>query len=276
MRANINQVDVFLLFRFIFEQMRHVTFIVIFCLSVVFLAAQQKQSNPKSFGPKKGVILQFTYMYQMPQADLAKRFDNNSAVGSGLYLKGLSNTFYGIEGNFMFGGTLKEKNIFDQITDVDGKAMDVKYVPVLIQGKQRAFNIMLKAGKIFSFNASNRNSGLMLSAGIGYLEHWVRLDNATQSVAALQGDLAYGYDRLTGGFALNQFVGYQYLDKKLRVNFFAGLEFGQAFTKSIRKYHYDLRMSLPEPRLDAYTALKFGWLLPIYSNANADREYEFR
>jgi hypothetical protein len=251
-------------------------FSTIFLLLPGLVVFARDADSVKAFNAKRVTVCQFTYTHYFPGGDMANRFGPNSSVGAGAYFKGFNNFFVGAEGNYHFGSNIREKGIFDQITDPSGFAYDLDGNPVAISAQQRGYSLMVKVGKVFPVNRANQNSGIMLSFGAGYFEHWIRLDNTTKNIAALQGDLRYGYDRLTGGMAFNQFIGYQQLDRRRRINFFAGIEFYQAYTKSLHSYDYDKMSKDPTQRLDILYGLRFGWLLPIYSNRNRDNEFYFQ
>jgi hypothetical protein len=104
----------------------------------------------------------------------------------------------------------------------------------------------------------------MISIGGGYLQHKIKLYDAQQKIAAIKGDLVYGYDRLTSGFSLKQFVGYLFLSENRFVNFYAGIESYQAFTKSVRKFNYDTGLPDTDGRVDLLTGIRLGWILPLY------------
>lgn len=226
---------------------------------------------------KTGFICQFTYNYNVPGGDLAKRYGAGSAVGAGVYYKTGSNWIFGVEGAYWFGGKLREEGVFDAITDSNGYAIDNNGGFVLVDAQQRGYNLGVKVGKIIPLNKRNKNSGLLISLGAGYMEHYLRLANNTMNVAALQNDFRYGYDRLTSGWMTNQFVGYQNLDKRNRINFFIGLEFAQGFTQSQRKIDYDKMSGTSTERMDSYVGIRFAWLLPIYTGvASQGGGYRFK
>lgn len=216
---------------------------------------------------QSGVICQFTYNYNIAGGNLAQRYTNGSAVGAGAYYKTKKNWFFGAEMGHWFGANIREFGIFDAITDPSGYALDNNGSSIPVSAQQRGWVYAGKVGKIIPLGRKNQNSGIMISAGVGYMEHYIRLANNTRNIAALQGDFRYGYDRLTGGIMLNQFIGYQNLDKKKRINFFIGVEFAQGFTSSYRVIDYDKRQGNTESRKDNYTGIRFGWLLPIYTSA---------
>lgn len=214
---------------------------------------------------KTGFICQFTYNLNVPGADLAKRYGTGSAVGAGVYYKTGTNWFFGAEGTYMFGARLREAGIFDAVVDSNGYAVDLNGSLVPVNAQQRGFTLGAKVGKVFPVSRRNRNSGIMVSLGLGYMEHYLRLANSTQNIAAFQGDLKYGYDRLCAGAMSNQFIGWQNLDKRNRINFFTGIEFAQGFTSSKRKVDLDKMGGNTNQRLDLYIGFRFAWLLPIYT-----------
>lgn len=243
----------------------------------LFVAAVHAQEAPVPSAIKTGFICQFTYNYNVPGGDLAKRYGNGSAVGAGVYYKTGKNWFFGLEGSYWFGARLREKGIFSAVTDANGYALDNNGIPLIVNAEQRGYTLGGKVGKIIPLSNKNRNSGLMLSFGAAYVEHYLRLSNNTAAITALSGDFHFGYDRLTTGWMTNQFIGYQNLDKKNRINFFIGVELAQGYTQSRRAIDFDLMQGNPSKRIDSYTGLRFGWLLPIYTGtANEGGGYRFK
>jgi hypothetical protein len=58
-------------------------------------------------------------------------------------------------------------------------------------------------------------------------------------VPQVQGAYAKGYDRLTNGPAISQYIGWLHLDRKKLVNFNAGIEIIEAFTQNRRDFNFD-------------------------------------
>jgi hypothetical protein len=88
-----------------------------------------------------------------------------------------------------------------------------------------------------------------------------------ETAPQITGDYAKGYDRLTAGFNLNQFIGYYFMSKSRVLNFYAGFEFYQAFTKSRRDYIFDLMQKDESNHFDLFYGIKVGWMIPIYNRA---------
>ncbi|HWY97827.1 MAG TPA: hypothetical protein VNY36_01970 [Bacteroidia bacterium] len=208
-----------------------------------------------------GVLCEASYAAQLPGGDLAKEFGWNSNVQVGAYYKTKDNWIFGVQGAFIFGDVLRATGIFDSIATKDRNliANDGSYPG--ISYFERGYNIQLSAGKLFTFKKPNPNSGILVTVNVGYIRHHIRI----QAPGTPQVDSLYqqGYDRLTAGICFTEFVGYQYLGNHRMVNFFAGFEFTQAFTKGLR-YDFDLMHMDSQNKHDLLSGFRIGWILPIY------------
>ncbi|HXH20060.1 MAG TPA: hypothetical protein VNJ07_13360, partial [Chitinophagales bacterium] len=74
-----------------------------------------------------------------------------------------------------------------------------------------------------------------------------------------------GYDRLTSGFMLSQFIGYFFLDaKKKRINCYAGIEVQEGFAKNRRSWNFDEKRRDDSLRNDILISIRLGWIIPFY------------
>ncbi len=70
-------------------------------------------------------IIYATYSYMWPGGDLAERFGSNSSIGGGFMLKTSGNWLFGVEGNFMFGQTVKNSDsLLKSISTSNGFIID--------------------------------------------------------------------------------------------------------------------------------------------------------
>lgn len=209
----------------------------------------------------------------LPQGDLAKRFGPNLSGGLSFLFKTKKNILFGAEGSYFFGRNVKE-NVISQMLTSEGYVIDNEGYPGDLRLTERGWNIYLVAGKIFSkIGGHNPNCGLMIWGGIGYMQHKIKLYDANQKIAAVKGDLKKGYDRLSGGPALTQFIGYSYLSNRKFVNFYFGIELFEGFTKSFRLYNYDTGLKDTKQRFDMQVGARVGWLLPIYKRVPKEFYY---
>jgi hypothetical protein len=142
------------------------------------------------------------------------------------------------------------------ITNGDG-------VPAVVALYERGWMVTGRFGKLMPVLGPNRNSGLFITAGLGYLQHKIRIEVQNESAPQLKGDYKRGYDRLCGGFALSQSVGYLYFGERRLVNFYFALEFYEGWTENYRKYYFDTMTSGEEKRFDFLVGPEFGWIIPL-------------
>lgn len=210
------------------------------------------------------LMLEFNYGFFVPGADLAKRFGNNSAIGPALKYKTKKNFVIGAEGSFLFGGRVKEDEILKNITTQSGNIIGIEGLFEDYTFSERGFHIRGEFGKIISFKKPNVNSGIHVAIGAGFLQHKIRFDVDKGLVPQLNDDYQKGYDRLSNGIAISQFIGYRYFTEYKFLNFFAGVEMTQAFTKNRRGWNFDTFSKETGIRKDLLFGIKAGLVIPIY------------
>jgi len=208
-----------------------------------------------------------SFSIQIPGGDMANRFGTNSTVGISVGLKNKKNWTFSLEGNFIFGTQIKETSIFSNLTVDGGYIIGSDGLYADIRAYERGYTVFTNVGKIIPYKGPNPNCGIYLQAGAGFLQHKIRIEDKKNSVPALQGDYLQGYDRLTNGIALRQFIGYAYLGNKRLVNFFGGLEFVEGFTQGKRNFNYSTGLSDTGSRFDLLMGIKLGWIMPFYKQA---------
>lgn len=241
------------------------------CLVFLFFngKAQYKVSDTTIFTACISAI----YAYQFPQADLAERFGNNSAIGSSCHFKTKSNLIFGAEGAFMFGGKVKQADLMHGIKTSQGEVIDEQGIYAEIRQFERGFNVLAKGGKLFPLFGPNPNSGLAIIAGIGFLQHKIRLENPENTAPQIKGNYKKGYDRLSNGLASSLFIGYYNMSNNRLLNFFIGGEVMQAWTKNRRTYNFDIKGKDDKLYNDRLFSIKVGWMLPLYKRAPLDFYY---
>ncbi len=224
-----------------------------------FLAGNAQQVRDSI--PATGFLFQLSYAAQLPAGDLAKRFGFNSNVGGGVAYKTKSNWQFGAEFYYLFGNIIHETGIFDTIATSTGNliANDGNYPGISFF--ERGFDIQLSAGKLFPVS-KNLNSGILVKFSAGYIQHHINIEIPSDWTPQVANDYLQGYDRLTAGVCITEFVGYQYISKKLYLCFFGGFEFTQGFTKSLR-YDFDLKSQNTTMRYDLLNSIRVGWMLPL-------------
>lgn len=243
----------------------------IFILFVsTFASAQVSVKDSSIFTP----LICGSYAYQIPGGDLAKRFGDNSNLGVDILFKTKKNWIYGIQYSHLFGEKIYESNILDNLRNNDGWIINRNGQEAIIRMFERGHSYMGKFGRLFNVLAPNPNSGFFVTLGAGYLHHKIRIDNVGNDVPQLNKEFKKGYDRLTGGFAVQGFAGYLFLSNSRLTNFYVGVELTQAWTQSLRSFNYDTMQADTQKRLDQLTGFRFGWIIPIYKKSPREFYYD--
>lgn len=234
-------------------------FLSVFVVAMLSLQAQKKQVD----STYACTFFQIHYGLTWPGGDLSERFGMNSIIGLSLSGKTAKNWIWGGSCDYLFGSNVKEDDILKNISTKDGYVIDADGLYAEIYLYERGYQISGKFGKIIPLDKYHQNNGLMLTGGIGYLMHRIRIENPGNLAPQVLGDYNKGYDRLSGGLSLNQFIGYVYFGQNKLFNFFAGMEFTEAFTHGLRDYNFDTRAAGLEKRFDFLYGFKLGWIIPF-------------
>jgi hypothetical protein len=235
-------------------------------------------SVAQRYNPKDSIValsmIEFHYSILAPAGDMNDRFGLTTNVGIGFLRKTKSNLFWGAEVNYLSGSTVKEKYVLDglkternQIININGNYADVRTF-------ERGFSTYAKVGKLFPVFNSNKNSGVLLMVGLGFLQHKIHIEVLDDNVLALSSENRKGYDRLSNGLSLQQFIGYYYLHQRYLYNFYIGVDLSQSFTQNRRDWDVYAQRKLDESRKDYLNGLKIGLVFPLYKRM--PKEFYFR
>jgi len=207
-----------------------------------------------------------SYSYQIPGGDLSKRFGNNSAIGGGFLWKTNENWLWGAEYLYLFGkDVIVTDEIMYNIKTADGNIISMAGNFASYSIYERGYYISGRIGKVIPVLGPNPNSGFVVTGSLGYFEHKIRIEVGQNNAPQLDGDYKKGYDRLTGGFCIGEFFGYLYLSKSKLLNFYAGIEFNQAWTKPLRDVNFDTGEPDPvQKRFDSLTGIRVAWIIPLF------------
>ena len=213
------------------------------------------------------------YGYQTSGADLNDRFGSSFGLGMKLEYLLKTNWSFSIESSFLFGRTVKEDPI-SVLRDKDSLLIGNNGAPASLLLRQRGFYVGGSVGKIFPVLKNNKRSGIKVELGIGLFQHKIRIQDDPESfVPVVAGDYKKGFDRLSNGLALRQFIGYQHHSKNRLINCYAGIQFIEGFTQNRRSYNFDTMMADDTKRFDMLTGFKVGWILPFYIGEKGEEVY---
>lgn len=245
--------------------------LLVICHQMVFAQSKNDFYSNKIFN------FQFIYNGQNPSGDWAKMYGISHGLGFGVNYKSKSNWLFSSEASFMLSGNIKNEavNLY-YLTNSNGTIFNTNNgTPATVDISMRGFHTFGKVGKIFPLGKFNKNHGVLLQVGAGYLMHYLNFNIPQSSVAQLNEVNQRGYDRLHGGFATSQFLGYYFHSENRLVNFFVGIDFIQGYTKNLREFNYDTKQYDLANKQDNITSFRFGWMIPIYlSNKNEEFIFE--
>lgn len=222
---------------------------------------------------KQGFFFSPSYAVQIPQADLKERFRTFSSIGLGTIYKTKRNLTFGIDYDWYFGNRIKESGTFSSITLDSGQIIDsdgnFSIVRLNIKGNYLTANV----GYLINVPKDEPNSGILIQLGFGWMQHKIDVVSSQNKIPQLNGEYEKGYDKLTHGFAMKQFVGYQHLVNRNHFHFRIGLEFNEGFTQGRRTWDFNANKSGLDKRLDGTIAIKAGVVLPVFTKAKSDEEF---
>lgn len=229
------------------------------------------QTETEDTASKSGRVIGITIgiAYDIPGGDLKERFGNNNEISVGLeYQLSPSKWVMSLEADFLFGRSVKEDVLAPLRLD-NGLVLGNNGAYANIFLRQRGVYLGLMLEKIIAGNVNGR--GFRLGAGVGLLNHYIRVQDDTASVPQVSGRYKKGYDRSSTGPALKERISYNFVSDSRRVNLSFGFEFTQGFTKNVRAINFDTGLSESGRRLDLIYALNLKWLIPLV-NTIVDEE----
>ncbi|MBK6731633.1 MAG: hypothetical protein IPG60_11995 [Bacteroidetes bacterium] len=237
-------------------------YIFLFLLSAFAIQASAQISLKDSI--VKASIINIDLGIGIPAGDLAERFGSHLIVGGGYQYKFENNVLLGGSAHYIFGNTVTQEDLLSNML-IDDKYVigndGLLYTP--IAGEQ-GFDFSVQIGQITKLFSTNPNTGVTWLVGIGMLEHAISIYIDKPFVPQLSSEYQKGYDRLSNGFMLNQYIGYYVFNNKNFVNFRAGVEFQEAFTKNRRGIDFDTQQTDDETHFDMMITLKLSWNLCIF------------
>jgi len=249
-----------------FSGMKKYKLLFSFLFFVNLAAAQWQVRDSSLYNPHVTV----GYGYSTPGGDLANRFGNNGSIEVGFHIKDKKNWYYGVQFNYLFGNKVHEPNLLSNLLTSRGEILDEQGQIATMFIQERGFNVFLQGGKLFPVIGPNKNSGLLITGGVGLLQHKIRIEHQEAKITQLEGEYLKGYDRLTNGLSVNQFIGYYHLSNNRLINFYIGAQATEGFTQSRREWNLDTQTQDNSKRLDMLFGLRAGWILNLYQRAPND------
>jgi len=223
---------------------------------------------------RKGIVIGLNAGLDVPGGDLAKRFGLSYRIGPSFMYKTKSNYMFGAKMDFIFGNVIREDSLLAGVHDKDGNFINNNGQRIGIGLFERGIAVGLQAGKIFSLGSTNPNNGLLVMTGVGFLQHRINILDKDKTVPQVRDDYEKGYDRLTNGWYLEQFAGFNMFDKGGLLNFHIGLDIMAGFTKGRRDYLYDVRRTDDAARIDLLFGIRGGLYIPVFKKKSEEMFFE--
>ncbi len=200
-----------------------------------------------------------SYQFFFAGGDLAKIYGPGNMIGGDFNIKLRNNFEFGIGGAYIFGDIINQDSLLHGMQTESGDILDEDAVAADVFFQQRGWKTGITFSKIFSVLSPNPNSGIKLGIGLGYSQHWIRIENQENTIAQLSDEYKSYYDRKVGGIYIEEFLGYELFSDKGYVNFIAGFEFRQGFSSPLRTYNIDDMAFVTGNQLDLYYGIKLSW-----------------
>lgn len=212
--------------------------------------------------------------FNLPMGQIMQRTGFFYSVGGSVINKTASNWMFGAEGYFFNGGNVREPGHLQNLINSSGAITAQDGLNADINRYFRGFAVNAQFGRLFPVGKPNLNSGFFVLMGVGYIQHKIRTEVRQNNAHPLAKPYDKGYDRLSGGFLLSQFAGYQYINNKRTITFFAGIEFTEGLTRSYRKFNYDTQQADTDFKYFGSFAIKGGWMFNLYHRKQSKDYYK--
>jgi len=223
---------------------------------------------------RHGLMIGANGDFDIPAGDMAKRFGISYRLGPSLHYKTSKNWMFGVRADFILGTKIKEDSFMVGIKDNGGTLINQDGQRLGVNTWERGYKIGVEVGKIINMSRTSGDNGIMLLTSAGFLQHKITIQDKGESIIEVRGDYRKGYDRLTNGGYIEQYVGYLYLSDNGLINFHLGLDVMWGFTQGRRDFLFDVRKPGNDKRNDILIGIRGGWILPAFKRKSEEFYFE--
>jgi hypothetical protein len=259
--------------------------IIILCICHAWLAGAQESlfgTDKEESKPHYGFVFNINAGVDKPIGVMAKRFGTSYRLGPSLTYKTTSNWIFGVRLDFIVGSNIKDDSLMINIRDRYSGAFNGKTVEMInVDGNrigvpfyQRGYLLGGQVGKIFNLRKSRPDDGIMALTTIGFVQHRINIFLRDKDIPQLKSEYLKGYDRLTNGWFIDEYIGYNMYSKSGLWNMNFGIDAMFGFTKGRREYQFDLGRADNAARLDVLLGARIGWMIPVFKRAGEEIVFE--
>lgn len=249
-----------------------------FLLLILFFAtnamAQDDLFGTEKKEAKEGFLATVSASLDFPLADMATRFGVSNRIGPAIYYKTESNWMFGAKVDFIFGKQINEPSFLSNLLYTDGTLLSATGYRVSTTPLERGYIAAIEVGRIFPIKKNKPENGLLLMSSIGFMQHKIFIANKANDIPQLNEEYLKGYDRLTNGISIEQFIAYNHISNSDLVNFTIGINITEGFTGGRRDYWFDVSKAGNDKRFDMLIGIKGNWYIPLYKRKSEDIYFE--
>lgn len=252
---------------------RLILFIVLVFIS--FQAYAQKDIfADKKLPARNGLIFAANGNFDIPGGDMGKRFGLSYRIGPAIMYKTKSNWMFGTKADFILGNKIREDSLLINMLDNNSTILNNAGQRVGIRIYEQGYMLGIQAGKIFSLSKTNSDNGIMALTTVGFMQHRINVFDRDKSIPQIRGEYRKGYDRLTNGIFVEEYICYNYFANNGMINFNIGLDITAGFTRGRRDYLYDVMRTDVGSRMDILFGIRGGWYIPIFKKKSEEYFFE--
>lgn len=248
--------------------------VLLLAVSAVSSFAQDDLFAGDKLKPRKGFVLGVNGGLDFPAADMAKRFGHSYRLGGSVLYKTTSNWMFGPKFDFILGGRVKQDSLMINIRDADGLFLNQDGQRIKAQIFERGYLAGIQVGRIFNTSKKNSDAGVLVMTSAGFMQHKINIFDQDQTIPQLRKEYRKGYDRLSNGWFVEQYIGYNYFASSGAINFHIGLDIAAGFTQGRRDFLYDVMRKDDQSRIDILFGLRGGWYIPIFKRKSEEFYFE--
>lgn len=251
--------------------------LLVLLLIASFANAQKTEEikkRKKTFEPNNVVILAPIYTAQFPFGNMADRFGFNSLFGMHIAYKTKKNWIVGGEGSFLYGTTVRENYVLNNISLPSGQLIGQTNALIRPKLQEMGANLKFTFGKVVPLSEKYPDAGLLFLSGFGFLSHQININVKGSTLPQLDKTYRKGYDRMANGPVISQFIGGIFMARRKYVSAYAGLQFDAGFTQGRRAYDFYSMAPLNDKRIDLFLGIRVGWIIPVFTQTS-EKEYYY-